>query len=368
MIFLEYAIRFRLYPNAAQRVLIAKTFGSCRYVYNRYLAMRKAEYEQTGRTISRYDCQKDLTGFKKIMPWLSEADSRALQMSLKDLDDAFRNFFRGRKAGKMIGYPVFKSRKHPLKSYRTTQCIELSDKAIRLPKLGWVKCRVSKQVRGRILNATVSQNATGKYFVSVCWTDADIKPLPASDKTVGIDLGVKNFAVVSDGTRIENPKFYKKLEKKLAIAQMRLSRKSRGSKNYAKQKLAVAKIHEKITNCRRDSLQKVSTYFIREYGRIGIENLAVKNMMGNHSLAKSIADASWAEFRRMLEYKAPWYGREVKAVGRFFASSQTCHVCGCKWPGTKDLDVRAWTCPACNTRHDRDLNAAINIRREAFGI
>lgn len=363
---MEYAMRFRLYPNAKQRILIAKTFGCCRYVYNHYLSKRKSICEQDGTTLSWAECMRDLTVMKKSITWLSEVDSIALQSSIRDLDTAYRNFFHGLKSGKKIGYPAFKSKKNPVKSYKTKRHVQLSDKAIWLPKLGWVKCRVSKQVRGRILNATVTQSASGKYFASVCWTDVDIPKLESSAETVGIDVGLKDFAVLSDGTRIANPRYYGQLLHKLKRAQKLLSRKQRGSANYKKQKLAVAKIHEKIANSRRDFLQKLSTDIIRQYGRIAIEDLAVRNMMGNHRLARSIADVSWSEFRRMLEYKSKWYGREVRAIGRFCPSSQVCHVCGHQWPGTKDLSVREWDCPQCGSHHDRDINAAINIRNEAF--
>lgn len=365
---MEYAMRFRIYPNAEQRILITKTFGACRYVYNRYLAMRRDTYEQTGKTMSCKDCSADLTRFKKSLPWLREVDSIALQSSVKDLDIAFQNFFRGCRTGKKIGYPGFKSKKRSRKSYKTKQHIELSDKAIKLPKLGWMKCKMSKQVSGRILNATVSQNATGKYFVSVCWTDVEMDILPKNNDAVGIDMNLEDLVVTSDGDKIDNPRYYKNAQRKLRHAQRSLSRKSRGSRNWTKQKLAVAKAYEKVANCRTDFLQKLSTDIIRKYGRIAVEDLAVKNMMRNHKLAKSIADASWAELRRMLEYKAQWHGREFKAIDRFYPSSQICHACGYRWPGTKDLSVREWVCPQCGTRHDRDINAAINIRRKAFGI
>lgn len=361
-------MRFRIYPNDMQKELIAKTFGCCRYVYNYYLAFRKGEYERNGIRMSYKDCSADLTLLKKRMPWLSEVDSIALQSSLKDLDLAYRNFFRGRASGRSIGYPRFKSKRNPVQSYKTKQHIELSDRAIRLPKLGWVKCKVSKHVDGRILNATVRRNASGKYFVSVCWTDVDIPSLPSSNDTIGIDMGLKDFAVLSDGTRIANPRCYRSLEVRLKRAQRRLSRKQRGSKSYDRQRRIVAGIHEKILNVRRDFLQKTSTGIIRKYGRIGIEDLSVKGMLRNHSLAKSIVDASWSEFFRMIRYKAGWYGRDVRSVDRFYASSQICHTCGFKYVQVKDLRVREWDCPCCNCHHDRDVNAAMNIRDMAFVV
>jgi len=293
-------------------------------------------------------------------------DSIALQSAIRDLNTAYRNFSHGLKAGKRVGYPRFKSKKNPVKSYKTKQHIELSDKAIRLPKLGWVKCRVSKQVRSWILNATVSQSASGKYFVSVCWTDVDIPKLEPSAEIVGIDVGLKHFVATSDGDKVANPRCYGKLLKKLRYAQRLLSRKQRGSRNYRKQKLAVARIHEKIADCQKDFLQKLSTDVVRRYGGIAVEDLAVRNMMGNRKLARNIADASWSEFRRMLEYKAKRYGREVRAMDRFFPSSQICHVCGYRNSALKDLDVREWTWPRCGSHHDRDVNAAINIREKAF--
>lgn len=358
---MEYSLRFRIYPNTAQSLLIQKIFGSCRFVYNYYLASRKAVYETTGQTLSYVDCTKDLTTLKKRLLWLREADSIALQSSLKDLDIAFQNFFRGCKSGAYIGYPRFKSKKHSRKSYKTKSNIQISGHAIRLPKLGWVRANISKSVQGRILNATVSQASTGKYFVSICWTDVDMPELLKTGSNAGIDLGLKSFAVLSDGTEIENPKHMKQSMKRLKRAQRKLSRKSKGSQNYKKQKQRLAVLHEKVSNQRQDFLQKASTDIIRHYDLIALEDLAVKNLMRNHKLAGSIQDASWSEFRRMLKYKSVWYGKQVVIIPRFFPSSQICSQCGFQWSGTKDLSIRHWTCPVCNMIHDRDANAARNI-------
>lgn len=365
---MEYSLKFRIYPNVAQSLLIQKIFGSCRFVYNHYLALRKTTYDTTGQVLSYVDCAKDLTVLKKQFSWLREADSTALQSSLKDLDIAFQNFFRGCKSGMHIGYPKFKSKKYSRKSYKTKSNVQISEHAIRLPKLGWVRAKIFKSVQGRILNATVSQAPTGKYFVSVCWTDVDMFELPKTGDNTGVDLGLKSFAVLSDGTKIENPKHMKQAMKRLKRAQRRLSRKSKGSQNYEKQRRRLAVLHEKVLNQRQDFLQKTSTDIIRRYDLIALEDLTVRNLMRNHKLAGGIQDVSWSAFRRMLEYKSVWYGKQVIIIPRFFPSSQICSQCGFQWSGTKDLFVRDWTCPICNTIHDRDVNAARNILAKGLGL
>ena len=349
---MEYSYEFRIYPNANQRVQISRTFGCCRFVFNHYLAKRKEVYAQRGKTFNYYDCANDLTQLKKSLDWLREVDATALQSSLRDLDTAFQNFFRRVKQGEKPGYPHFKSKRDHRRSYKS-KCvgtnIKVLDKAVQLPKLGKVKCRVSKEIKGRILSATVSQNPSGKYFVSLYCTDVEIEPLPCTGVVVGLDMGIKSFAVSSDGMEYPNHKHLAKAEKKLAKLQRQLSRKSKGSKRWEKQRLQVARLHEHIANQRQDVIHKLSTDLVRQYDVVCIENLAPKNMVKNHKLAKSISDASWGEFRRQLVYKAGWYGKQMVAVDRFYPSSQLCSACGVRWPGTKDLSIREWICPECGT-------------------
>lgn len=367
---MEYTYKFRLYPNKAQEQLIQRTFGCARFVYNYFLAERKKRYEEDKTTLSCYTCCSLLTQLKRKdeYVWLSEVDIFALHTALADLDAAYQNFFRGLKKGQAVGYPKFKSKRDRNKSY-TSRCVNfciriLDEKHIQLPKLGAVRCVVSRQLQGRILNATVSQTPSGKYFVSLCCTEVEISPLPPTGALVGLDMGLKDFAVSSDGVKYENPHFFRKAEKRLALLQRRLSRKSKDSKHYEKQRIAVARLHEKIANQRKDFLQKLSTELIRDYDLIAIEDLAVENMEKNHKLAKSINDVSWGEFRRLLEYKAKWYGKVIISVDRFFPSSQLCSCCGYKNTQTKDLKVRKWICPECGAELDRDLNASVNILNE----
>lgn len=354
---MEYSYKFRIYPNITQKQQIQRTFGCCRFVFNHFLAKRMEQYKQTGKSPTRFQQDKSLTALKKDLEWLREVDATALQAALQSLDTAYQNFFRRVKQGQKPGYPRFKSKRDHRRSYKSKRVgenIKVLDGTIQLPKLGLVKCRVSKEVKGRILSATVSQNPSGKYFVALCCTDLEMETLPTTGAMIGIDMGLKAFAITSDGTEYPNHRHLAKSQKKLAKLQRQMSRKSKGSNRREKARAKVARLHEHVANQRSDMLHKLSTGIVRDYDLIAIEDLAPSNMVRNHKLARSISDVSWGEFRRQLEYKAAWYGKQVVKVDRFFPSSQLCSTCGARWPRTKDLSVREWTCPVCGTSHDRD--------------
>lgn len=359
------AYKFRIYPNQRQTELIAKTIGCSRFVFNHFLNKWNTSYKLEGKGLSYSSCSSELPTLKTELPWLKEVDSIALQSSLKNLDDSFKRFFK-----KQNERPAFKSKKNPVQSYTTKLTngnIAIEGNKLKLPKLGLVKFAKSREVDGRIINATIRRNPTGKYFVSLL-VETEVFNLPKTGTTCGIDVGIKDFAILSDGTIYSNPKFLRTLEDKLAKEQRILSRREKFSNNWHKQRIKVAKIHEKISNAREDYLHKISTEIVKNHDIIGLEDLKVSNMLKNRKLAKAISEVSWTKFKTMIQYKAYWYGKEAVIIGKTFASSQLCSVCGYKNKDVKNLKVRTWTCPECHSVHDRDGNASVNIEKEAIRL
>jgi putative transposase len=364
------AFKVTLAPNRVQTAQIQRTVGCARFVYNHFLARRKEVYDTAKQTLGYNACSAELTGLKKELTWLKEVDKFALQNALKNLDTAYKNFFDGL-SGKRprMGFPGFKKRHGSKQTYRTNLTnnnIQLAENFLKLPKLGWVKFRKSQEVTGRILSVTVTITKAGRYVASIL-CETEVAPYPAVDAAVGLDLGLKSYLTTSDAVTVENPKYYRALQRKLRRAHKKLSRCEKGSNNRAKAKTKLARVYEQVSDQREDFLHKLSTGLIRENAVIGIESLNIKGMVRNRKLSKSIMDAGWGMFVQMLEYKARWHGRTVQKIDLFFPSSQLCNVCGVKNAAVKDLSVREWVC-GCSSQHDRDLNAALNIRNEALRL
>lgn len=367
------AYKFRLYPNKEQAILINKTIGCSRFVFNHFLHLWNEAYKTTGKGLSYNTCATMIPALKKTdeYNWLKEVDSYALQSSVKNLEDSFNRFFK-----KQNKAPRFKSKKNPTESYITKNVrngIQIDGNRIKLPKLKMVKFANSRDINGRILRATISRKASGKYFISLL-VEENIQELDKSNRSVGIDLGIKDFAILDDGTVYNNNRYTTKMAKQLAREQRKLSRryeqakkdvkKLEDAKNYQKQKIKVARLHEKVANQREDFLNKVSTIIVKNHDVICVEDLNTKGMLRNHKLAKSISDVSWSKFVAKLQYKADWYGKRVVKIDRWFASSQICSSCGVN-SGKKTLDIRYWECE-CGAKHDRDINASINIKNEGL--
>ena len=355
---IKYTYKFRLEPTQNQQVLLNKHFGSVRYVYNYFLNQRKTEYLGNKKSITYNQQAGHLTKLKVEKDWLKEINSQTLQYSLKCLDTAYQGFFN-----KRTHFPKFKSKRNK-NSFTIPQFLSIKKDILYIPKFReGIEMIMKRKINGLVRRATISKTPTGKYFVSIL-TELQYEPVQKSNQSVGIDLGIKDFLVLSDGTKIKNHRFTKHYERTLALNQKHLSRKTKGSNRYEKQRLKVAKIYEKITNSRMDLIHKTTNNLINEFDIIYLEDLNVKGMIKNHKLAKAISDVAWGTFIDILEYKAIWNDKQVIHIDRFFPSSKACSKCG--WINNQlALKDRNWTCK-CGEKHDRDVNAAINILNEGY--
>ena len=359
---MKHAVKVRIYPTDEQVEALSKAFGCARWFWNNSLAETNRLYKETGKGLSRQGLNDRLPALKKEFEWLAGPYSQVLQSVSLNLSRSFINFFEGR-----ASFPNFKS-KQGKQSIQYPQNVKITDGGLKLPKLGVIKAKIHRVFEGKLKTVTVSLTTSGKYFASLLFDDEqpNIEALGAG-KAVGIDLGLTHFAITSDGSKFDNPRVLKKHSRNLKRKQQKLSRKAKGSNRRKKARRIVARVHETITNVRKDFLHKLSRKMVNENQVICVENLAVKNMVKNHNLAKAISDASWSEFTRMLKYKAGQDGKVYQEVDRFFPSSKTCSVC-LNRIGSLALDIRSWQCQNCGTKHDRDVNAAINIRDEGLRI
>jgi putative transposase len=358
---IKYTYKFRLNPTNNQKILLNKHFGSVRWVFNYFLNQRKEEYLNNKKSLNYYNQSIELTQIKKFDTWLKEINSQTLQYSLKCLDQAYQNFF-----AKRTQFPKFKSKKSK-NSFTCPQFVKYENSKLIIPKFQeGIEMIMERKIEGLIKKATISKTPTGKYFVSIL-TEKEHIPVEKTNKSIGIDLGIKDFLVLSNGSRIKNHRFLKHYEKSLKTNQKFLSRKTKGSNRYEKQRLKVSRIHEKITNSRMNLIHKVSLDLIKNFDIIYLEDLNVKGMIKNHKLSKSISDVSWGKFIDVLSYKASWNDKEIIKVDRFFPSSKTCNFCGWINNSLKLVD-RTWICPKCGIEHDRDINASINILNEGLRL
>jgi len=358
---IKYTYKFRLNPTKDQQTLLNKHFGSVRWTYNYFLNQRKTEYLDNKKSLNYYDQSAELTQIKKVNKWLKEINSQTLQYSLKCLDMAYQGFFN-----KRTKFPKFKSKKSR-NSFTIPQSVRYNGTKLIVPKfLDGIEMIMERKIKGNIRHCVISKTPTGKYFVSIL-TEQKYVPVSKTNQSVGIDLGIKDFLVLSNGSKIKNYRFLKHYERILNLNRQSLSRKTFKSNRYEKQRIKVARIYEKITNSRMDLIHKTTINLIKKFDTIYLEDLNVKGMMKNHKLAKAIVDVSWWKFIDVLEYKASWNDKEVVYVNRFFPSSKICSKCG--WINNSlILKDRSWTCPKCGEKHDRDINAAINIFNEGYRL
>jgi len=359
------AFKYRICPTKKQEKMINQHIGGCRFVYNWALENKIRYYETSKEKLSAYDLNYMLKGLKADNNWLKEVNSQSLQQTNKNMESAFTRFFREKK-----GFPKFKSKKNPVQSFQIPQhyTVDFEKQLIKLPKIGNVKIVISRTFEGTQKTATVSRTPTGKYFISILVDDGKeipVKQVFNEKSTVGVDLGIKDSAILSNGEKCENPKYLKNSLTKLKVLSKKLSKKVKGSNNWKKAKLKLSRLHEKISNQRNDFQHKLSSKLISENQAIALETLNVKGMVKNHCLAQSISDAGWSSFVTKLEYKAEWTGKTILRIGTFEPSSKICNVCG-YYKSDLTLKIREWKCPECKTKHDRDVNAAINIKKFAL--